>query len=68
MAEEVRVLLIEGVATDDGVKIRYKLPPIANESMIDFYKAFIIQLCENIAQLEGAEGLFEVVEDEDDGT
>lgn len=65
MAEEVRVLLIEGVLADDGVKIKYKLPPIANESMVDFYKAFIVQLCENIAQLEGSEGLFELAEDED---
>jgi len=66
MAEEVRILMIEGVAIGDEVKIRYKLPPINSETMKDFYKAFIIQLCENIAALEGAEGLFEITEDEDD--
>lgn len=67
MGKDVTILSIEGVQTpDDQVKILYKLPPIANESMVDFYKAFIIQLCENIAALEGAEGLFDVVEDEDD--
>jgi len=67
MAEEVRVLSIEGVLVDEGMKIRYKLPPIDNETMVEFYRAFVIQLCENIAALEGAENLFEVVEDDDVG-
>lgn len=66
MAEEVRILMIEGFTVGDEVKIRYSLPAIANETMVDFYKAFIIQLCENIAKLEGAEGLFEVVEGADE--
>jgi hypothetical protein len=65
MAEEVRVLLIEGVLVDEGMKIRYKLPPITNETMVEFYRAFVVQLCENIAALEGAENLFEIMEDKD---
>jgi hypothetical protein len=67
MTKDVTILSIEGVqTTDDQVKILYKLPPINSDMMKDFYRAFIIQLCENIAALEGAEGLFEVVEGEDD--
>lgn len=63
--EEVLILLIEAVKISDEVKVRYKLPPITNGAMREFYKAFIVQLCENIAQLEGAEGLFEIMEDTD---
>jgi hypothetical protein len=64
--DEVRVLMIEGVVVGDEVKIRYKLPPVSNKTMEEFYKAFIIQLCENIAKLEGAENLFDVMEDDND--
>jgi len=63
--DEVRILMIEGVVVDDEVKIRYKLPPINSDMMKDFYHAFIVQLCTNIAKLEGSEGLFEIVEGED---
>lgn len=65
MAKEVQVLFIEGVLVEDSVKIRYKLPPITTEAMKTFYRTFIVQLCENIAGLEGAENLFDIVEAED---
>lgn len=65
--DEVRILLIEGIVVGDEVKIRYKLPPLNSEMMQDFYRAFVVQLCENIAKLEGAEYLFEITEETDDG-
>ncbi len=65
--DEVRILLIEGFIVEDGVQIRYNLPPLDSEMMQDFYRAFVVQLCENIAKLEGAEYLFDITEDADDG-
>ena len=66
--EEVQVLSIEGVLDGEhGVLMRYKLPPITNDFMKQFYRDFIVQLCENIAGLDGAENLLDVVEDDDDG-
>lgn len=65
METENRVLLIEGYAEEDGIKIKYELPKITSDVMVDFYRAFIVQLCQHIGQLEGAHQLFTVVEDND---
>jgi hypothetical protein len=60
-----RVLTIEGFAEEEGIKIRYELPKITSDMIVAFYRAFIVQLCEHIAKLEGAYKIFEVVEEED---
>jgi hypothetical protein len=65
MAEEIQVLYIEGVLIGEEIKMRYKLPPVTSEPMKAFYRTFIVQLCENIAGLEGAENLFDIVEADD---
>jgi len=65
METENRVLLIEGYAEEEGIKIKYQLPKITSDTMVEFYRAFIVQLCQHIGQLEGAEHLFVVEETED---
>ncbi len=62
----IRILSIEGYLEEDGVRLKYALPPVSNDTMKDFYRNFIVQLCENIAQLDGAENLFDIVENGDD--
>jgi hypothetical protein len=62
----VVVLSIEGFLEKDGIRLKYALPPITNDVMKSFYRDFIVQLCENIASLEGAENLFDIVESKDD--
>jgi hypothetical protein len=65
--EGVKILSVEGFLEEDGVRLKYALPPITNDTMKTFYRDFIVQLCENIAQLDGAENLFDIVENADDG-
>lgn len=46
---------------DDGVKASYILPHITGEQWIEFYQVFFENLCEQIAQVPGAELLYGLV-------
>lgn len=67
MTEETKeprlILKIEmwDMGVDDGIKAKYTLPHIQDESWVQFYKIFFESLCAEIAKVPGADLLYGLV-------
>ena len=59
-----KIISIEGYETDEGITIKYLLPQITSDTVAQFYRTFIIELCQRIGQLEGAERLLVNMEED----
>lgn len=60
MEEDKNLLLkIEIHITEDGTgwNAKYKLPPVEDDAMVEFYEVFFDTLCSTIAKVPGAEKL-----------
>jgi len=71
MKKKETLLKIEvWVESDENLGIKWSLPHVTDDAMVEFYRKFMEQLCLQIAKVPGAEklaGLFVLEEETEDG-
>ncbi len=46
------------VEDEEHLKMKYTLPHVTDETMVEFYKMFFHKLCQEISKVPGSENLF----------